>query len=370
MKAYLSKNLWFKFILSIFLFSLYFSFSLASDSFDDFIHRWEYTKIINHISDSDQELSNRSLFTQMLSLKNEKCVYKERGNSYLLSPLCLLNRELPYIDENLVIENIWPEVVWFDDSYDETKTKFEYKSANPFFKNYKSIFDIDNIQKLFLIKLYDRGTYILVPKTYIMYENFKKMSFYVVSKNISLLKPCTKQNYKVALNSLDNYVLAPWNIFNLNDHISYLPWYCKWSWPQNLMFYGGVCWFASQLFRSSLLNPDMEILKRSWHSVWLTAYYSDYIYWDDAAIYQNTKQFEIKNNSKKNIYFKVMNKWDYSYFIAILSKEPEKKVNISKKQVWNLSAILEKKVYDLNYWNLLTSQTFESTYSYKSNAIR
>lgn len=120
----------------------------------------------------------------------EMWIYR-KGNSYLVLPICLLRKHLPDLDEKEVINLTWNRVIWFDQSYKEDKTEFEYRSANPFLKDNKSVFHLTNLQKLFLLKLSKKWDKILIPKTYIVDEKFKQMSFYVVRKDISLLKTCT-----------------------------------------------------------------------------------------------------------------------------------------------------------------------------------
>ena len=52
---------------------------------------------------------------------------------------------------------------------------------------------------------------------------------------------------------------------------------------------------VSQLFRVSLINPDIVINKRYPHNEWFVQYYWENIWGDDAAVYEYSKQFEIKN---------------------------------------------------------------------------
>jgi len=61
--------------------------------------------------------------------------------------------------------------------------------------------------------------------------------------------------------------------------------------------------------------PDIEIVKRYPHSIRLVPYYSDYVFGDDAAIYEMSKQFEIKNNSNHTTYFKVLKQDNASYLV-------------------------------------------------------
>jgi hypothetical protein len=43
----------------------------------------------------------------------------------------------------------------------------------------------------------------------------------------------------------------------------------------SLSFYGGVCGMVSQLFRVSLLSPNISINKRFSHNEWFVQYYGE-----------------------------------------------------------------------------------------------
>ncbi len=345
-------------------------YTLSFGLTDEIVNFSDYMKNINTLSVYSKKIPKISLLKKLILVKDEKCEYQITWNNYLLSPVCLLRKEFPDIPYKTIINKIWPDLEWFNEIYNDSSKNFIYESTIPFFQWYKSFMPKSDRHKYLLASLQQQGKRLLIPEKYIYYEKSKELWFFVVRKDLSLLKPCTKQNYKVALNSFDNFILSPWKTINLNEYISYLPWYCKWTWPKNLMFYGGVCWFASQLFRTSLINPDIEIVKRSWHSVWLTSYYSDYIYWDDAAIYQNNKQFEIKNTSDQEMYFKILDEWEFNYLIAISPKKSSKWVNINKTQIWNLSAQVIKEIYDIESGKIKNNQIFDSVYSSKNDAVR
>ena len=56
--------------------------------------------------------------------------------------------------------------------------------------------------------------------------------------------------------------------------------------------------------------------------------------------------------------------------LAITPTKPVKWVNINKTQISNLSAKLEKQIYDKKSWKILDNIIFDSKYSSKSSAIR
>jgi vancomycin resistance protein YoaR len=81
------------------------------------------------------------------------------------------------------------------------------------------------------------------------------------------------------------------------------------------MFNGGVCGAATQLFRLSLIMPDLSALDRQAHSQRYTRYYDEYIFGDDAAVYEMKKKLTVKNDSKGDIYLRVLNKDPYHILI-------------------------------------------------------
>jgi len=120
-----------------------------------------------------------------------------------------------------------------------------------------------------------------------------------------------------------------------------------------------------QLFRVWLITPDVTITKRSNHAKWRVRYYGEYAYWDDAAIYEMDKQFEIKNDSDQSIYFRFVDKWDYTYLMSVVPSKTNKSVNISKKETWELTSQVIKQTVDWNTNEVIDTQFFNSTYDQK-----
>jgi hypothetical protein len=184
---------------------------------------------------------------------------------------------------------------------------------------------------------------------------------------------CSTTNYKLAMETLDNYIMNPWDVFNANQKLSWIEDYCKWETEEEYLFYGWVCWMVSQLFRVSLLSPWITITKRFPHNEWFVQYYGETVWWDDAAIYERSKQFEIQNSWDSDVIFKTRNEWNNSELIAI-SRPTNKWVNISKNNInWRKLAIhLEKNVYKSgeHFNNLLRNESFDSYYTEKNYEFR
>ena len=126
---------------------------------------------------------------------------------------------------------------------------------------------------------------------------------------------------------------------------------------------------VSQLFRVSLLDPEIIINDRSSHNERFVQYYWETIWGDDAAVYEYSKIFEIQNTSNSDIVFKTRHEWNTSIFVAI-SWPTDKWVSISKEHIdWKETAIhLNKSVYEFN--TLTREENFDSYYTRKTYEIR
>lgn len=64
-------------------------------------------------------------------------------------------------------------------------------------------------EKIQLAILQKEGTKIRIDKSALAYQTIKNAKFYVVYKDTSLLKRCTKQNYTIAANIINNQSINP-----------------------------------------------------------------------------------------------------------------------------------------------------------------
>lgn len=322
-------------------------------------------------SEMIQNINQKKLINDIILQKNKDCLIdKKDEDNYLVSPSCLLQNKLPTLEYKEAIDYLRTYIDWFGTIYNENEINFSYEWTFPLFKENLDIYPYSIWAKQTLIDAEKQNKMIHLNKKHIAFYTIRNLWFYATNKDLSILKKCTKQNYTVAIKSFNWTILNPDESINLNKHLSYLQWYCKWTWPQNLKFYWWVCGFITQLFKTSLILPEIEITKRYPHSIRLSAYYSDYIFWDDAAIYEMGKQFEIKNHSKYPIYFKELNRGDSNYFVAILLWKPENWVNITKKQTWKLEWKISIETYNLETKEVTKTTNFISKYDYISNARR
>ncbi|MDR0860656.1 MAG: VanW family protein [Candidatus Peribacteria bacterium] len=170
-----------------------------------------------------------------------------------------------------------------------------------------------------------------------------QLTFYVSEKDISRLSRCNTQNYSLALQRIDNYLLKPGESFNANRELAKVKGYCTGRGGKDYLFYGGVCGMTAQVFRTTLIHPDIEIVKRHPHNEWFVQYYGEEIGGDDAAIYEMSKQFEIKNAGTEDIYFKV--KWgEGSTQLVAVSPHNDQRVEITKHPINALNITLERTI--------------------------
>jgi len=309
-------------------------------------------------------------FQKRLFINKVNCLIEQEWYSYLLSPSCLVRP----INTGMTIENALKLIMPYVDSipvvYNTSSPIFSYEATSPIFS--KKIFPVklwDPLDYAFLLDLQNKNSKIRVSDLQLAYLISKSRSRYGVWKSdVWTLKPCTKQNYYVAFNSLSDHIRKSWEELNINDIISNRSWYCKGTWPKNLMFYGGVCGFATQLFRLSLLIPNVDTVERYGHSQRYVPYYSDYIYWDDAALYENSKKLILKNNLSTDIYLRTLDLGTSTYLIGVVPQKTSSYVEIKKEQVWKLKGQVTKIVKTLK--DSRVAQEFISYYTKKTYTVR
>jgi hypothetical protein len=304
-------------------------------------------------------------------INQKECFYaKEDTDMYIITPSCLFGNKLPQVPLTQALEIIWPHIEAFNTIYNESAQSFVYEWTNPILNKTYDILPKTIAEKIALAKAEKENKKIKISIYALAVESIKQANFYVVYRDISPLKRCTKQNYFVALNALNNKVIQPGETLNLNQEIANAQGYCKGSGRKDLMFYGGVCGASTQLFRASLLSPQVTISKRYGHSQRIVPYYSEYIFGDDAAMYEMSKQFEIKNQSNNELYIKHLEK-NGGVYLAIITPQKDKKwVIINKFETQKLKATVEKNIYEREPKNIIDEQKFLSTYTQKEYNTR
>lgn len=337
---------------------------------------WWYTQAVDIIDFSvfqkqatKQNLSDISRTQQLKYIKyihQQPCKYtKENINTYIVTPACIFNNSGPNIEFKEAIEIIRPYIETFNTVYNESAQTFIYEGTKPIISKLWEAQPQSYKEKIALAKAQVQWQKIRINTYTLALQTIQNANFYVVYRDTSLLKKCTKQNYLVAMNILNNYIINPWETLNLNKQIANAKGYCKWTGRKDLMLYGWVCGASTQLFRAALLSPQITITKRYGHSERLVPYYSDYIFGDDAAMYEMSKQFEIKNQSSEKIYIKYLAKDEGMFLVMMTPKKDTQWVIINKTQTQWLSASVEKIIYTKQPKYVIGKETFLSTYTKK-----
>lgn len=106
---------------------------------------------------------------------------------------------------------------------------------------------------------------------------------------------------------------------------------------------------SSQLFRASLIHPDIAILQRQAHNERFTVYYGENVQGDDASVIEMRKQFEIKNIGNSDLYIKTKKNGDLTFLVLISPRTSHKQVKISKTYISDLEVELTRQVFQ-NIW--------------------
>ncbi|AHB41872.1 hypothetical protein P148_SR1C00001G1094 [candidate division SR1 bacterium RAAC1_SR1_1] len=327
------------------------------------------------IEDYNQSIRTFSGSTEIGILEKRRltqkalCTIEQDGEGFVISPSCLLRPIIAEMSVKSALDLLTPYLEGVPIVYNTASPNFSYEATTPIFS--QKLFPVtirDPLDYAFLLSLQKEEKVFRVSKVQLAYLMSKSWSWYGVWKDMAPLKPCTKQNYYVAFSSLQDYVRASGTQLNLNDMIANRAGYCKGTGPKNLMFYGGVCGFATQLFRLSLLIPNVDTVERYEHSQRYVAYYSEYIFGDDAALYQNNKKLILQNNIGTDIYLKTLDFRNSTYLIAIVPKKISSYVEIKKEQVGNLKGQVTKVVKTLK--SSRVAQEFLSYYTQRTYTVR
>jgi len=299
--------------------------------------------------------------------KKTTCKYIEKWDYYIMEPICLRKKEYPTLWFREAVDLIRPYIQGFKEEYDYDNQTFSFDGTQPIIDTSQisiwNIYHNSPAQKKLINKLTKQNTKIKIHKKYLAKYTTQNFTFYPNKKITKKMGTCTKTNYLTSLSPLNNLYLKWWKIFNLNQAISRLPWYCtSINGNKKLPFYGGACGTAWQLFKSSLLAPQISILKRQPHIRRWANYYGKTIFGDDAAIIGMSKQLEIKNTSSFPLYFKTKNFWDYTYLAIISPTKSTTTTYIQKQPTGGLTAEVIKKTKDNYTSKIIQTQKFISRY--------
>lgn len=301
------------------------------------------------------------------------CEYTLVDDIFTINAICIPQKKLPQLTLVDIVDKVWNQIEWFSGYYEPYSISFNYYWATPKFKKkWNPYLQWNEKSDQLVTEAIKWRKKIKITYNELAQYYAEHLSYFVADKDLSNLWNCSRTNYMLAMETINNYVMNPWDIFNANQNLSVIKDYCKWETEEEYLFYGGVCGMVSQLFRVSLLSPDIIITQRFPHNEWFVQYYGEEVLWDDAAVYERSKQFEIQNLGNSDIVFKVREEWNNIILVAI-SPPTNKWVRISKNHInWRkLTINLEKSVYyDKNFNNLERTESFDSYYAGKTYEFR
>lgn len=274
------------------------------------------------------------------------CHAKIENNVLIINSSCLEHDMYPSLDPEQALDLIRDKIDMIDKVYDINNSSIDFSGS---LLSSSSIKTLDFYKAFYSQKSWFPHVIkgitkpeIQIPLETIAMEQLRKYGIVAADRDISKYGNCATQNFMVGMKAMEHIVIEPGTTRNANQTFAYLPWYCTWSTSEPYMFYQWICGVSSMAFRASMLDPDVTILKRSGHTKWFTKYYGDTIYGDDAAIYENIKQFEIRNDSDYPLYIRSKIIWDRPYLVFISPHPLSSKVQLKKEQTGPLSAHIER----------------------------
>ena len=328
---------------------------------------FEFNEFLNDVETVENVKKNINIFAyidKIEELKNEKCIVQNYWNYSHISPICL-TKNINYLTTNNAIQYLTENLNMFYDNYQQdsyyfwyypTKPSYKYSEYDRYLKNKWSIYE-----KIAILYRTTENRMIKVDNEILAKFMFENYSFYSVPTNLANRWPCSLKNYKLAISKLNWLELKPWEVLDLNKLISNDPRSCKWNSTKSFLFYWWSCWASSQLFRLSLIMPNITVLERAWHAKRRALYYWSNIMWDDAAMYENSKKFVIRNDFNTSIYFAAYEKWNYVYLVWIVPEKVDEYVEIIKSVNWYRSSVF-KQIHN-KQWTLIWNYQFDSIYS-------
>jgi len=341
------------------------TFGLFFTNANDFLVDFDvFVNDIVLVADSKQNISLIKFSNDFDKIKNNVCNVNYTNSFVEVSPVCFLNVDKNFnLDMQDSLSYLIEWLRWFSQYYNDS-ISFSYKPSEPLYdysildkyRQYQSTL----YEKVVITYMENNNQKIMIDKKTFSKIMFDKFSFYLVPTNLENRSNCSLVNYRLAISKLEWLELKPWEELNLNSLISYDPRACKWNLWHNYMFFAGSCGASTQLFRLSLIMPKLTVIERYAHSKWRSYYYGDKITGDDAAMFENSKKFIVKNEFDTSLYFKVYEQWDFSYLVWVLPYKENWYSEVNK-----LSDGLKSSVYKRNYdmrWNLLNIYQFDSKY--------
>mgnify|MGYP002363792783 FL=1 len=292
---------------------------------------------------------------------NIVCTTQIQSGVMIMDQDCLKYHLYPVLDFEQAVNLLRDKVENIQNPYDTTQENFIFIGSTlqvtgvTALSDYKKI----NFNSAFTSR-YNNMIWkkIAIPLETLALEQLKNYSVIAADRDISDYGDCATQNFMVGMEATQNIVIQPGQLRNANHTFTDIEGYCKWE-GEEYMFYQGICGVSSMAFRASILDPDITITKRSSHAKWYAQYYGKKVVGDDASMYEDIKEFEIRNDSSTPLIIKSKIIWDTPYLVYIHQTPLSSPVSVSKKQTGPLSASLERSF--LSKWELVKNIR-DSTY--------
>lgn len=305
------------------------------------------------------------------------CAYYERkGEKILVNPSCILEGKIPQLSLKDRIDAVWNSISRIGTGYLSHQAFMVYRPESVEIKSENTLFPLSKQRRNALLSAQKENKKAELPLSIFAEPSKSSLAFFIADKDISQLKPCTKTNYLLAFENLDGKRIKAGSEFNFNHYLFGLRGYCQGQGSLDLKFYGGVCGVSSQLFRAALTSPVLQIPLRRGHNERFSAYYGDSVEGDDAAVYETSKQFILRNISDEDIFIKTFQK-DQKTFLAFITEQKTvdgkwvevQKVYESPLQVSIIKHIYQKPIFQKSFSWFYSLPNFSSSDEKKATKV-
>lgn len=259
-----------------------------------------------------------------------------------LSATCLQQDMLPILGMKRTMDILWPHITGIHNPYNSADTEFVFTGSTLVFQDIVSY----DVYKQRAKRTRSLDTYSIiwnrkffVPRSTIAARELDDYRVVAADRDVSQYGNCAKTNFTIGMSVLSGWVvLRSGAVRNANQHFSNLPGYCTGASDQVYKFYQGICGVTSMIFRASMLEPTLYVTKRYGHTNRYTRYYGEIVRGDDAAIYEDIKQFEIQNTSPYQIIMRSVWIGQKPFVILVSDHSSSVLLTIQKKSLSELSA--------------------------------
>lgn len=314
-------------------------------------------------------ITQAATFSHELLVRNDahRCSWFDRWTHFVIAERCKESSTMPRLSIDEAVESVRPYIKDVRNIYSIEEEEFYYADADIVYD--EELIALVSYREDRLNRSYEKGQsgYINLPKAVLWYKQLQQRSSFASVRDTSTYDPCRKTNYDIAMDQLNWVVVQPGELLNMNKKIARLPWYCRGA--ETFLFYQWVCWGSTQLFWNGMINPFLEVTKRSAHGMWYAWFYGSDVMGDDASMYEWWKQLEVKNIGDKPLYMMTFDRADWNtVLLSIYPGVHDMRSFIKKQQTGKRSAVVSSTVFD-KYESIVYSQERVSNYWWIDNSI-